>query len=461
MGLRTAIAVGAGRVVHATLHGLLRRDASQMPGRVALAIDPQVVAHLRAKLREGSLVVCGTNGKTTTTNLIASALEAAGKHVICNRTGANMLPGAAAALLSQGKSDWAVIEADELSTVHIVPQLRPSYLILLNLFRDQLDRAGEIDHIQDTLVSALALSPGTTLVVCGDDPMSWSVALRARESGTRVLPFGICEDLGLAPERVPEARFCQVCGTELAYAYHTYAQLGSFSCPACDFARPDLAFVAREVSVGHTGVSFAFSRAFGQPAQTEAGFQSGSRTIRAGFGGVYMVYNLLAAAAGVLLAGGTLNDLQTAIDTFDPHNGRLQRFVIDGREVILNLAKNPTGLNQNISMLLADERPKAVFVVVNDNPNDGRDVSWIWDVDFERLIDRDDLLRIMAGGIRAHDVRVRLKYAGLVATLAQGVSDALEQMEGLPATCPLYVLVNYSALAPAKAELEGLGRTHG
>ena len=223
MGLRTHVAMLAGRLTRWALHDLLRRSGSQLPGRVALTVDPQVVSHLRGKLRLGSVVVCGTNGKTTTTNVVAAALERADQRVLCNRDGANMLPGVASALLPGHAADWAVIEADELSTIHILPQLRPRYLVLLNLFRDQLDRAGEIDHVQDTLVAALAASPGTILLACGDDPYCMGVARRACEAGTQVLTFGVGEDLGLALDRVPEGRFCQVCGAPLSYAFHTYA----------------------------------------------------------------------------------------------------------------------------------------------------------------------------------------------------------------------------------------------
>ena len=451
MGARSLVAATAGRAVRWLLHDVLRRNASQLPGRVALALDPQVVAHLRSKLRAGSVVVCGTNGKTTTTNIIASALEAQGFRVLCNRDGANMLPGVAAALLPGHTADWAVIEADELSCRHILPQLQPTYLVLLNLFRDQLDRAGEIEHVQDTIVAALSASPRTSLVVCGDDPLAMGVAVRARETGTQVLAFGIDEDLGLPPDRVPEGRFCQRCGAELSYTYHSYAQLGAFACPACDFARPVLDASATGVQALPVGVSFELSG----PRVAD------SAHVHAGFGGVYMVYNLLAAALVSGLAGVTAEVFQRALDAYDPGNGRLQHFVVDGREVVLNLAKNPTGLNQNITLLLADDRPKAVYVVVNDNGNDGRDISWIWDVDFERLAERPDVARMLAGGLRANDLQVRLKYAGIAASLAASVAEALAQVADLPATCPLYVLCNYSALWPAKAELERMGECHG
>lgn len=450
MGIRSSAAVMAGRVAHAVLHDVFHRAASQLPGRVALAIDPQVVAHLRRKVRVGSIVVCGTNGKTTTTNVVAAALEASGMGVLCNRDGANMLPGVASALLPSHTADWAVIEADELSCVHILPQLQPTYLVLLNLFRDQLDRSGEIDHVQDVIVRALAASPTTTLLACGDDPLCMGVAERVRAAGTRVLFFGVGEDLGLPADRVPEARFCQRCGTELSYAYRSYAQLGAFRCPSCGFARPALDHVATGVRVGHVGVTFDMSCAESDPWN-----------VQATFGGVYLVYNLLAAASVALRAGVRPVEFQRALDGYDPGNGRLQRFVIGGRPVVLNLAKNPTGLNQNISLMLADERPKAVHVIINDEANDGRDVSWLWDVDFERLADRQDVLFVMAGGHRANDLQVRLKYAGIAAPVVLEMDEALGRAQALPSGSPLYVLTNYSALWPIKAELEGKERHDG
>lgn len=174
-----------------------------------------------------------------------------------------------------------------------------------------------------------------------------------------------------------------------------------------------------------------------------------------------MAYNLLAVASVASLAGVRASTLQRAVDKYHPHNGRLQRFDMGGREVVLNLAKNPAGLNQNISMLLNDSRPKALLVVVNDEPNDGRDVSWIWDVDFERLAGEEGICLVLAGGHRANDVQVRLKYAGIRAQTVGSVGEAVDAAADLPQETPLYALVNYSALAPARAELERLEAHNG
>ncbi len=450
MGPRAAISKTAGRATSRLLR-LLGRNASQLPGRVALALDPKLLQGLAGSLSEGAIVVCGTNGKTTTTNVLARAAQQAGFSVDCNWRGANMLAGITSAMLFDKGADWAVMEADELSCVHVLPQLAPRWLVLLNLFRDQLDRAGEIDHVQDSLVEALASSPSTGLIVCGDDPLSVGVARRAAEGGTRILAFGIDEELPPPPDRVPEARFCQVCGAELGYAWRAYAQLGDFSCPACDFARPPLSFKARGISVTSEGVSFDVMDGDGAPLTT----------IKAGFGGMYMVYNLLGAFAAASVMGVSPEAFSRALAGYDPKNGRLEHYRLGEREIVLNLAKNPTGFNQNISLMLADERPKAAFFVINDDYNDGKDISWIWDVDFERLAEEASAgrLRVVAGGHRAHDVQVRMKYAGMEAPIARTVAEAvaaLEAEEGAKSGDPepLYALCNYSALWPAKAELD-------
>ena len=459
MGVEKQLAIGLGRLTHWGLRTVAHRPASQLPGRVALSLDSDVIADLAHKLRRGSIVVCGTNGKTTTTNVVASALEEAGSCVLCNREGANMAAGVAAALLPRRWADWAVIETDELSTIHVVPALKPAYFVLLNLFRDQLDRSGEIDHVQDTIAKALMESPSTKVLVCGDDPLCMGVARRVQAQGMGVLTFGMGEDLGLAPDRVAEARFCQVCGAELVYDYRSYAQLGAFRCPNGDFVHPELDFVATDVRVGMDTVSLRVTLPVATLASANVAKPHAAAELHFASGGVYMAYNLLAAYAVASLAGVGDAAFQSALDAFDLHNGRLQHFCVGGRDVILNLAKNPTGFNQNLSLLAQDARQKTVCVVVNDNYNDGRDISWIWDVDFERLAQGIGVERVLVGGHRADDLRVRMKYAGIDAAIVNGVEKACDSTRDLPPGHPLYVLCNYSALAPAKAELEGLA-TH-
>ncbi len=446
MTARTSLARSCGLASSWVLRSVLHRSASTLPGRIALAIDPRLIGHLASACGRGSIAVCGTNGKTTTNNLLASALEQAGMRVLCNRAGANMATGVASALLPGGEADWGVFEVDELSTVQVLPDLRPRLLVLLNLFRDQLDRAGEIDRVQDVIVSALASTSDTVLLYNGDDPLCERVARRASRQGTETIPFGIDEDLGLPAERVRGGRFCQQCGAPLRYAWRQYGQLGGYSCPSCDFARPEPAFAARDVTITGDGVAFSAQRA------------GGSRGVRvsAGWGGAYMVYNLLAAWSASMLAGADVQAFQRAVDAYRPDNGRLQRFEVGGRRVTLNLAKNPTGFNQNIALLAASAAPKLVYIVINDDYNDGKDVSWLWDVDFERIVDDPTVKLCVVGGHRANDMQVRLKYAGVQADIVDGVAGALDRAASLPEDAEAYVLTNYSALWPARRELTEL-----
>ena len=437
MGLQFAAARAVSAVSTWGLKHVFHSPAANFPGKIALYADPRVIADLAPRLQKGSVCVVGTNGKTTVTNLLADALETAGQRVVCNRTGANLDSGVATALLHAREADWGVFECDELWLAKILPHLQANYVVLLNLFRDQLDRVGEIDRIQESIAGALATSPKTTLVFNADDPLCAAIAERV---GNPTVAFGVDEDLHLPQNTVADAQMCQRCSAMLEYAYRQYGQLGSYCCPACGFARPSLDCAARDVHLGADGLSFA------------AHGPRGDAEIEAPFSGAYMVYNLLATWAAADLVSVPAEALQRAIDAFDPRNGRLQEFAVAGRRTLLNLAKNPTGFNQNIKIILQDEGPKAVAFFVNDKEGDGRDVSWLWDIDFEELADQSGL-RVFAGGIRKNDVQVRLKYAGLDAALVDDAAGMFAQLGGLPADARAYVIANYTALPPVHAEL--------
>ncbi len=437
MGLQFAAARAVSAVSTWGLKHVFHRPAANFPGKIALYADPRVIADLAPRLQKGSVCVVGTNGKTTVTNLLADALETAGQRVVCNRTGANLDSGVATALLHAREADWGVFECDELWLAKILPHLQANYVVLLNLFRDQLDRVGEIDRIQESIAGALATSPQTTLVFNADDPLCAAIAERV---GNPTVAFGVDEDLHLPQNTVADAQMCQRCSAMLEYAYRQYGQLGSYRCPACGFARPSLDCAARDVHLGADGLSFA------------AHGPRGDAEIEAPFSGAYMVYNLLATWAAADLVSVPAEALQRAIDAFDPRNGRLQEFAVAGRRTLLNLAKNPTGFNQNIKIILQDEGPKAVAFFVNDKEGDGCDVSWLWDIDFEELVGQSGL-RVFAGGIRKNDVQVRLKYAGLDAALVDEAAGMFAQLGGLPADARAYVIANYTALPPVHAEL--------
>ena len=485
MGIQFAAARAVSAVSTWGLKNVFHRPAANFPGKMALYVDPRLIADLRPKLRTGSFVVVGTNGKTTVTNLLADILEQAGQRVVCNRTGANLDSGVATALLHAKPSDWGVFESDELWLAKILPHLQASYVVLLNLFRDQLDRVGEIDRIQDSIARALETSPDTVLLYNADDPLCAAIAARV---GNASVAFGLSESMGLPQNTVADAQMCQQCSSMMEYEYRQYGQLGAYRCPRCGFARPALDYAAESVRLGTDGLRFDVVRAADGDAgnavpgdegrfapegegrfatENEEGTAAGSMenaafegvkiaapvlSVKAPYTGAYMVYNLLATAAAADLAGCPADAVGRAIDCFDPQNGRLQTFDIAGRRVLLNLAKNPTGFNQNLKIVAQDPDPKVVAFFVNDKEGDGRDVSWLWDIDFEELAEAG-AMTVFSGGIRGNDVQVRLKYADIPSAVVSDADDLLARIAGVPKEQNAYFIANYTALPSVHAAL--------
>ena len=457
MSVQAQAAQAASAVLTWGLRTLARRPAANLPGIVGLKLDPQLICELRGRIHDGSFVVVGTNGKTTVTNLIADVLERAGRSVVCNRTGANLKSGVASALLHTRGADWGVIECDELWSAKVLPDLRPTYLVLLNLFRDQLDRCGEIDRIQDAIVAGLAGSPDTTLIYNADDPLCETIARRAAAEPTRAaspaaIPFGVDGCMNLEQNLVADATMCQGCCSMLTYAYRQYGQLGAYACPTCGFTRPPLAFAGANVRLRSDGLTFdIINRETGCTAQLSAKLS-----------GSYMVYNLLAVFAAATQADCPAKVVQAAVSAFNPKNGRLQEYTVEGRRVLLNLAKNPTGFNQNLRIVGADQGPRVVAFFINDRDVDGHDISWIWDIDFEELLSQPNIQAVFAGGTRRNDLQVRLKHAGVHAQLAEGIEDVFAQVKTMAKVGPeasVYAIANYTALPPVHDALDRLAES--
>ncbi len=467
MGVRLGLAKAASAILTWGLRHIARRPAANTPGLVALRIDPDVIEELRHRMHQGSIIVVGTNGKTTVTNLLANILEEQGFSVLCNRTGANLNSGIASALLQSKGADWGVLECDELWSAKIVPQLKPTYFLLLNLFRDQLDRCGEIDHIQDAIVSGLVASPATTLIYNADDPLCEMVAKRVREeraaaspacdkgSGSMssscqsLIPFGTLEPMGLEQNKVSDATMCQQCLHMFDYEYRQYGQLGAYSCPQCGFSRLALKFAARNIHLVPGNLEF-------DVVEEKAAQETPVLHVQTKLNGTYMVYNMLAVSSAAITIGCSAQSISRAISSFDPKNGRLQEYCIRGHRTLLNLAKNPTGFNQNLRIVAADHEPKAAAFFINTQVVDGFDVSWIWDIDFEELVRQPDI-RVFAGGGRKNDLQVRLKYAGVNAELVDSIEevfDVIAKDGSLPNDAPVYAIANYTALPPVKHKLD-------
>ena len=447
MTLRSNIACTSSDLARWGLRSVLKRQGGVLPGRIAMKIDPQLLSSLSG-LVDQSVVITGTNGKTTTSNLIADAVAASGAAVVCNRAGNNMEPGVVGALLEArrdlkhaGTRRVGVFECDELYTVRVLPKLKPTYFVLLNLFRDQLDRYGEIDHTQEVIAHALELSPATTLIYNADDPLCASIAGRVPNKS---VAFGIDGATGTESDRISDSRFCAKCNAPLEYDYVQYGQLGAYRCPSCGWKRPELACRVEGTALECGGYAFDL---VGGPLAAPA-------HISTRYNGLYMVYNVAAALFAAAHLGVAAEHFQPVLDAYVPAGGRMGTWAIAGRAVEANLAKNPVGFDRQIqSIKTAGGRLCAFFL--NDNDADGHDVSWIYDVDFERIAGTPGLVAF-AGGTRARDMQVRLKYAGIDAALIENVEQAIGAVTDEDAAEKLYAVANYTAFPPLVKELDGL-----
>lgn len=431
MRIRRIFAVWVAKFVK-TACQIAGKQGVTLAGKIALKIDPGILQELSGQVRKKIFVTCGTNGKTTTNNLLCSAIEGEGQKVVCNHTGSNMLNGVVSAfVLTAGlngnlDADYACIEIDEASTVRIFPHFKPDYMILTNLFRDQLDRYGEIDITMNLLKKAMEMAPVMKVIVNGDDSLS---AYLAMESGNEYVTFGISQPYFKQEQskEIREGQFCKKCGEKLEYNFYHYSQLGEYYCNNCGFKRPQLDFDAKSIKAGG-----------------KLSFDVDNVHISANYRGFYNIYNILAAYAAGRVAGLELKNYNQILADYNPQNGRMESFLVKDTEIILNLAKNPAGFNQNISAVMEDEREKDIIVLINDNSQDGTDVSWLWDVDFDRFKDMN-AKSITVSGIRCQDMRLRLKYVDIPSKLEPDVETAIrEKIE--KGVGNLYVLVNYTAL---------------
>jgi UDP-N-acetylmuramyl tripeptide synthase len=435
----------AGRAAGGLIRRLGRGGGTTVPGRIAGRIDPDVVASLGRALPAGSVVVTATNGKTTTTRLIAQVLAAAGRRVVHNRSGANLLNGVASALLRAAAptgrvaGEIGLFEVDEASLPEVASALQPRVLAFGNLFRDQLDRYGEVTFVANSWRRALdELPPTAELVLNADDPSVAALGLDARH---RVLYVGV-DDLSLAKaalEHTADARLCPRCGTRLQYDAVFYGHLGHYRCPGCGFARPTPHLSARGVS--------------------PAGFD-GSRVDLGDGGlslplpGLYNVYNALLALGVAEVLGIDRGGAVAAIERGAGAFGRIERIAVGSRTLLMALVKNPVGFDQVLRTVLESADRPDVLIAINDRLADGTDVSWLWDVDFEALAGR--ARSIVVTGDRAGDMRVRLKYAGVDPAIVRvgGLDDALANV-GDGGT--LYALPTYTAMLDLRAELARRG----
>ena len=454
--VRRLAALLAGRAAGFASRALRRGGGTALPGLVAEALAPGLAAELASQLGGGSLVVTGTNGKTTTARMIAGIASTAGLQPLPNRSGSNLMRGITTALIDEadirgrlrdGPRRLGVFEVDEATLPQAVEALRPRVLLFTNLFLDQLDRYGEVDSVAARWRRTLESSdPSTAVILNADDP---SVAAQADVAPGKVICYGLDDpSAGLAcAEHAADARWCPSCGSDYRYSVLFYGHVGHWFCPGCGRSRP--APQVRATAVTSEGGRTAVA------VETPVGRLSLSLALS----GLYNAYNALAATAAGLALGVGLEAIGEGLSSATAAFGRQESFEVDGRRVLVLLGKNPAGLNQVLRTIAAADAEKHLLFFLNDDVADGRDVSWIWDADFELLAGQPGTW--VLSGTRAEDLALRLKYAGLERPAAVEPDVGVALARALRETPPgglLYVVPTYTAMLRVRELLARRGR---
>lgn len=450
-----AIAAAKGARYAIRLSG--RSGGTTLPGRVLTKLRPDAIERLAVDLDEGSIIVSSTNGKTTTASMIGSILEADSKELLHNRAGSNMHWGVASTLLDSPQAEPGTIglfEIDEAWVSKLAPALNPKVVVLGNLFRDQLDRYGELERLTEEWARMVAdLPPDCTLVLCADDPSIAGLA-DSRGSGVEVIFFGMEDPSNeLATEsHAFDTANCRTCGERYDYERTFVGHLGHYVCPGCGRSRPT------EIQVQATRVDLHGFEGSTLTASTP----SGEVTVRVGLPGLYNVYNALAAVAAGCAAEIGLPAIAEGIEDARAVFGRSERIRLNDGEFSMLLIKNPTGANE-VLRTLADEAsrsgPLDLWLGLNDRIADGRDISWIWDADFEVLA--QSVGRVTCSGTRAPEMALRLKYAGwptdaivVDPNLERSLTAAVGAADGT-----LYAMPTYTAMLEARGAIAEKGQT--
>jgi len=434
MNVRLELETIAARAVGAVSRAAGRGGGTTLPGKLLWKLDPASVDALAARLTSGVVLISATNGKTTTTAMAAKILG--GEHrLVWNRAGANLLSGLASALVSARSADLGLFEIDEGALPEAIWRTRPRVVSLGNLFRDQLDRYGELELVAERWRTAVERLPGwTTLVVNGDDPILAELA----EGRKQVLRFGLDDPRHARPslQHAADSKYCVRCGTPYEYAAAYVGHLGDYRCPACGHERPPLDIAAREIElVGLTGSRFRLDT------------PQGSTAVELALPGLYNVYNAVAAASLSLALDVSPTTIARGLADFSAAFGRFERIPAGTKTIVVLLIKNPAGANEVLRTLEVGV-PPVLLIALNDAIADGQDVSWIWDVDFEPLLPH--VGRVVATGDRAAELGLRLVYGGLsddrlevIPELEEALDRSLELVD---AGTELVILPTYTAM---------------
>jgi UDP-N-acetylmuramyl tripeptide synthase len=411
----------------------LFKGGTNFPGKVALKLDKNILKVVAKNYKV--ILVTGTNGKTTTTSMIYDMIKESNKKVITNNTGANLKPGIISCFIDHfsffnSQSDtYAVIEVDEANVKLITEHLIPEIIIITNLFRDQLDRYGEVYTTLNKIMDGIKKVPNSTLVLNGDESLLGDLNIPNKIA---YYGFNCSTNESKTVDINADAKFCKKCKNAYSYEFITYNHLGKFYCDKCGYKRPELTYHVDEIKELSTSGSLVsineFEYYINQP-------------------GIYNIYNGICALSTAKLLGIENSIIFNSLKNIKSSFGRQEAININGKELKIILVKNPAGYDQALNTVSLDNRDMNICMLLNDNYADGRDVSWIWDVNFE-ILSQLNIKKTIVGGIRLYDIAVRLKIAGIdhnKFVIGENYEDILKDIEQCEGNI-VYVLATYTAM---------------
>ena len=424
----------------------LGKGGTNVPGRVALKLYPGLLGVLAKNVT--TIIVTGTNGKTTTSRMIEKSLADSGIRYFANKSGANMLPGITAefamnsTLGGKNKYDVALVECDEAAFRTVSKYVDAKCIVVTNVFRDQLDRYGEVTHTLNSILTGIKNSPNATVCINADDSLSVSMK---EQIPNKVVFYGVESEI--YKNRVHEmsdAPYCIHCKTEYVYDYVTYGHLGGFRCPKCGYHRPETEVAVEKVLESTADASVIQIRLNGRHYQATINLPGG-----------YNIYNAIATVAAGQVLGLKDEVVIQALNSFECGFGRMEKFTVENTEIRMIWIKNPAGCNQVLNFLSNTTTPSLFVVALNDRYADGTDISWIWDVDFEQLTHiLDKLTGIWVTGRRAEEMAMRFKYAGIPVDMIRVIKDYDQLIDQIVLqSAPVYIMPTYTAMLDIREKI--------
>ncbi|GAC1443769.1 MAG: MurT ligase domain-containing protein [Chloroflexota bacterium] len=452
--VRLALALSAGKLVGRAGRLMGRGGGTSLPGAIARTIDPHVLRKVVGASTAKKLVVTGSNGKTTTCRMVAALVGADGRTVVQNRTGSNLLQGVTSVAVNGATmrghldADVLIFEIDEATMRHAVPEIEPDVVIITNIFRDQMDRYGELYSVAGALESMIcSLTAQSTVVLNGDDPL---IANFAPDASARRIHFGLStDDVGSdTPEHAADSIRCPRCQHDLGYNRAYMSHLGSFHCEGCGYARPPLDVVVTSIRRGESGSS-----------DITIETPSGPMDVTVPLPGLHNVYNAAGAVAAGIALGLELSGVNVAFSGMKPAFGRLEAIRAGDKNVILAFVKNPISYNTTVRTILERPGDKHILAVHSNTVVDGEDFSWLWDVDLEVLAPQ--ISTLITGGTKGDEVAMRYKYAGVPESRMNTVHDEAAALDAALVETPsgetLYILAGYTPTRHLRGIMQSRG----